>query len=293
MRIAIHSGEDTGFPNLALMKISAWHKAMGDSVEWFDALVSRTSGYYRVYSSKVFTFSDDCGYLPDDTVYGGTGYGLYGELDAEIDSMFPDYSIYPSVDYAIGFLTRGCPNKCPWCVVPMKEGGIRSYRTWVEVKRSDSERIVFMDNNVLASQHGLSQIEELGRTRIKVDFNQGLDARLVTDDTARLLGKINWNPYIRLACDTKSQMDSIAVAHELLLKYGVPKSKFFCYMLVQDVEDALYRAEFLRGLGIDPFAQPYIDFENKVHPTREQRDFARWVNHKATFKSVKWDQYNP
>ena len=116
MRIAIHDadmehfGKSDKFPNYALMKISAYHKARGDTVEWFTAC--ERDLYDKVYSSKVFDFTPENDYLPADTVKGGTGYGIYEDLPEEIDSMFPDYSIYPECDYAIGFLTRGCPNKC-------------------------------------------------------------------------------------------------------------------------------------------------------------------------------------
>lgn len=289
MNIGLHDSDGEGFkfPNYALMKISAWHKSQGDDVSWWTPLLS----YDKVYSSKVFTFTQECAYLPPDTIKGGTGYGLYEDLPPEVDGMFPDYSIYPHIDYAIGFLTRGCPNKCPWCVVPKKEGGIRPYQTYEQIKRDDSNRIVFMDNNVLACDHGLKEIERLGKTTIQVDFNQGLDARLITPDIGELLGRLHWNPYIRLACDQKSQIPFIEKAHENLLRGGVSKTKFFCYVLVKDIPDALERVEFLRSLGIDPFAQPYRDFENKIEPTKEQRRFARWVNMKAVFKTVKWEDY--
>lgn len=292
MRVAIHDADGTGYkyPNYALMKISAYYKLHGHKVEWFDAL-ENLYPYDKIFSSKVFTFTEEEHFLPTDALCGGTGYQQYDEMDDDIDAMFPDYAMYPQVDYAIGFLTRGCPNKCSWCVVPQKEGAIKPYRTWQEVKRKDSNKIVFMDNNVLASQHGLSQIEELGKQKISIDFNQGLDARLITPEIGKLLGKCKWNPYIRLACDTVSQMPFVAQAHENLIRGGVPKSKFFCYVLVKDIDDALLRVEFLRALKIDPFAQPYRDFVNNTEPTDEQKDFARWVNHKATFKSCTWHDY--
>ena len=158
MNVGLHDSDETDFPNYALMKISAWHKSQGDNVEWWNPLLT----YDKVYSSKVFTFTPENPYLPENTIKGGTGYGLYNELPPEIDDMFPDYSIYPKVDYAIGFLTRGCIRNCPWCVVPKKEGRIRPYRTWKEVKRADSRDIVFMDNNVLACPHGIAQIADMG-----------------------------------------------------------------------------------------------------------------------------------
>ena len=98
MLIGLHDSDRTGFPNLALMKISAWHKARGDIVEWWNPMLT----FDRVYSSKIFTFTPENPYLPLDTIKGGTGYGIMDELPEEIDAMFPDYSIYPDCKHAIG-----------------------------------------------------------------------------------------------------------------------------------------------------------------------------------------------
>lgn len=282
MRVALHDSDNTGFPNLALMKLSAWHKAQGDTVEWWTPLLT----YDRVYSSKVFTFTDENPYLPPDTIKGGTGYGKLDELPPEIDAMFPDYSIYPYCDHAIGFLTRGCIRKCPWCIVPKKEGQIRPYQTWQEIKRPDSRDIVFMDNNVLACQHGLEQIEDMGGKNVRVDFNQGLDARLITDDVAKMLSKLKWIRQIRMSADTDAMLDVVLTAIDRLGEYGVKPYKVFVYVLVQDVESAERRVIALRKVGADPFAQPYRDFTANTEPPLEQRRFARWVNDKAIFKTV-------
>lgn len=157
MIIGLHDADKTNFPNLVLMKLSAWHKAMGDDVRWWIPIEQ----YDRVYSSKVFTFTPEEDMLPEDTIKGGTGYGMFDELPRCIEAIQPDYSIYPNVDYAIGYLTRGCPNNCPWCIVPKKEGHIRPASTWQEIKRPDKRDIVFMDNNVLACEHGLRQMESM------------------------------------------------------------------------------------------------------------------------------------
>lgn len=295
MKIGLHDADGSGFkfPNLVLMKLSAYHKSRGDHVQWWNPLLrlDPNTRCDKVYSSKVFTFTDEEPDLPKDVIKGGTGYGIYEDLSEEIDSIFPDYSIYPHVDYAIGFLTRGCPNKCPWCVVPRKEGEIRPYQTAWAIKRPDSDKIVFMDNNVLASQHGLDQIDRLGETRIKVDFNQGLDARLITPNIAELLGRLHWLSPLRMACDQKSQMPYIEQAVAYLRENNCTPKRYSCYVLVKDIPDALERVEFLRSMNVDPFAQPYRDFENKIEPTEEQTHFARWVNHKAIFKTVKWEDY--
>lgn len=284
LRIALHDADgQTPFPNYALMKISAWHKTQGDQVEWWTPLVT----YDKVYSSKVFTFTPENPYLPPDTIKGGTGYGLYNDLPDEIDAMFPDYSIYPQVDYAIGFLTRGCICHCPWCVVPKKEGKIRAYRTWREIKRPDSKNIVFMDNNVLACQHGLEQMRDMVGQDVRVDFNQGLDARLITDEVAQMLSELKWIKFIRMSADTDKMLDVVLAAVERLKGHGVKPYKVFVYLLVQDVESAERRAIALRDAGVNPFAQPYRDFTTNAEPAKELKDLARWVNHKAIFKTVK------
>lgn len=195
-RVAIHDAEADHFgtldkfPNYALMKISAFHKAKGDSVEWFMPLMA--SSYDLIYSSKVFDFTPDNPYLPASTIKGGTGYGLFNDLPDEIDRMFPDYSIYPNCDYAIGFLTRGCPNNCPWCYVPQKEGKIRPYRTWQELVRPDTKKLTLMDNNILACPHGLEQLRQLAETDFRLDINQAMSVFLITPETADILARCKW-----------------------------------------------------------------------------------------------------
>ena len=283
MRIGLHDSDGTGFPNLALMKLAAWHRARGDSVEWWVPMLE----YDRVYSSKVFTFTSENPYLPENTVRGGTGYGIMDELPEEIDAMFPDYSIYPKCKHAIGFLTRGCIRKCPWCVVPKKEGAIRPYRTWREVKRPDSRDIVFMDNNVLASEWGLEQIADMIGQDVRVDFNQGLDARLIDDDVAGMLARLKWIKFIRMSADTDAMLDVALGAIDRLGKFGVKPYRVFVYVLAQDVESAERRCIVLRDIGANPFCQPYRDFTTNAEPPVELKRLARWVNRKEIFKSVK------
>jgi len=131
MKIGLIDVDGHNFPNLALMKISAWHKQKGDHVEWYEPLLSGHCD--KVYMSKVFTFTPDYEYFinADEIIKGGTGYKLYDRvLPDDVDTIFPDYSIYPQFDFAIGFLTRGCIRKCKWCVVPKKEGDLWPYCDW-------------------------------------------------------------------------------------------------------------------------------------------------------------------
>ena len=277
-----------GHPNLALMKLSAWHKASGDCVEWWNPM----KHYDRVYMSKVFTFTPDIDTVinADEVITGGTGYKDYGSLPQEVEAMFPDYSIYPKYDAAIGFLTRGCIRQCPWCIVPRKEGEIRPEATWQEIKRSDSRKIVFLDNNVLAHEHGLTQIEEMGGNPVWVDFNQGLVARLIDDSVARLLARLHWIRYVRVSCDTPAMIPVIERAAERMVRAGVARSRLWSYVLVQDIPAALETVTALRKMGVEPFAQPYRDFDGG-EPTKEQKAFARWCNSKPIFRSCSWDDY--
>lgn len=284
MNIGIQDVDNTGYPNLALMKISAHHKSVGDDVSWYNPLF----GADVVYASKVFTFSKDDEMLPIDANRGGSGHNSKLSLPENIEHIMPDYSIY-NTDHSMGFLTRGCPRSCSWCVVPSKEGKIKAHADIEEFLAHD--KCVLMDNNVLAHDHGLKQIEKIGNLGCKIDFNQGLDARLIDKANARLLGKCKWWKPVRIACDTKSQMKSVAKAVDILRSNNVTPRRYFCYVLVKDIADALERVMFLDSIGVDPFAQPYRDFSTNTEPTTEQRRFARWVNHKAIFRSTKWSEY--
>ena len=281
------------FPNYALMKISAWHKAQEDAVEWWNPLQK----YDRVYSSKVFDFTPIDQYLPEDAIRGGTGYRDLPpdqELPSEIDRIYPDYSIYPNCDYAIGYLTRGCRRKCRWCVVPRKEGHIRAYRHWQEVVRKDTDKLVLMDNNILACEYGINQLESLIGSGYHIDLNQGMDARLVTDDIAQILSKLMWIRFIRFSCDQKAQIEPIRRTVELLGKYGVKPYRVFIYLLVtQDVEDAAERVESLKEYkGINLYAQAERNERLGVIPNDMQLEFAQRYIYSGRYRTETWEQYH-
>lgn len=285
MRVALHDADKTDFPNLALMKISAFHKACEDLVEWFTPGV----GYDRVYSSKVFTFTPEDPALPTDAVRGGTGYDISTTLPEHIEAAFPDYSLY-GLDYSVGFLTRGCPRSCSWCFVPEKEGDIRPAFDIEDILQPGHGSAVLMDNNVLAHDHGIRQIEKIARLGARVDFNQGLDARLIDDATARLLSRVKWLEPLRLACDSAAGIEPVRKAVELLRWHNVTPRRYFCYLLIKDLPDALERIRFLKGIDVDPFGQPFIPLDG-APPAREQRRLARWVNTRQFYKSMTWEAY--
>lgn len=288
-------GKGSGFPNLALMKISAYHKAQGDEVEWANPMFGK---YDKVYKSKVFTFSEDDGdYYDCEVIKGGTGYDIHSKLPAEIDAMQPDYAIY-NIDsnLAYGFLTRGCPNKCKWCVVPIKEGNVQPYRDVDDIAVDGRTNLILMDNNILASNYGLKQIEKIIERGYRVDFNQALDARLITPKIAELLAKVKWTDVIRLGCDTPKQVKECERAMRLIDEArGKPKQYLLYTMLVDDINEAYARLSHWRDYKrVRLVAQPYRDFNDprQVIP-QWQRDMARWAMRREIYARCDFKDYEP
>ena len=223
----------TIYPNLALCKIARWHKQQGDNVEWALPFFH----YDVIYKSKIFNFTPDdlTVYDADEVIKGGTGYDIKSSLPDEIDRLQPDYSIYPSIpnDTAYGFLTRGCPNKCLWCVVPRKEGRIRPYMDCEEIAIEGRNKLVLMDNNILAAgEYAIAQMEKIIAKGYKIDFNQALDARLMTDDFARLLAQMKWiDNRIRFGCDTHAQIAECERAMRMINSHGY-RGQYFLYTMI-------------------------------------------------------------
>ena len=298
------------YPNLALCKLSAWHKARGDVVE----LYSPFGRYDIVYMAKVFTFTPDYCYPinnADKIVRGGTGYDIASRLPDDVDMTQPDYSIYPYIpdDIAYGFLTRGCPNHCPWCVVPRKEGAIRPYMDVDEIAIEGRRKLVLMDNNILAAgDYAVKQLEKIIERGYGVDFNQALDARLVTDDMARLLAKVRWmHSLIRFGCDTHKQIDDCERAIEMIASHGY-RGEFFMYTMIGGNNDLAecherlmhWRRRLLeyrrtkRGNGCYAYAQPYRDPTKHTHTIPQwQRDMARWCNKRMLFTTIDFKEFKP
>lgn len=296
----------TIYPNLALCKIAAYHKAEGNRVEWAMPLFEE---YDLIYRSKIFNFSpeDDRPYNTKETIYGGTGYDIKSQLPQEVDDMQPDYSIYPTVpaDISYGFLTRGCPNKCKWCVVPRKEGAIRPY--WdIERVSNGKKKLVLMDNNILAAgDYAHEQLDKAITLGYRLDFNQALDARLVTDDFAKQLAQVKWlDRRIRFGCDTHGQIGECERAIELINSYGYHGEYFLYTMLNDDFSECYSRIKHWWNINrkcreehtpnIYPYAQPYRDPDNPNRPIPQwQKDMAQWVNKHQIFQITDFASFSP
>lgn len=298
----------TIYPNLALCKIARYHKSQDDEVEWAIPFYH----YDIIYKSKVFNFTPDdlTVYDADTIIKGGTGYDISSQLPKEIDRLQPDYSIYPNIpsDTAYGLLTRGCPNKCRWCVVPKKEGAIRPYMDVDEIAIEGRRKLVLMDNNILAAgDYCIQQLQKIIERGYRVDFNQALDARLVTDEIAQLLAKVKWldNNRIRFGCDTHGQITECERAMNMINRYGFTGQYFLYTMLTSDFKECYDRITYWwrrtqetrashQGHYVYPYAQPYRDPNNPHHIIPQwQKDMAGWVNKKAHFVAHSFEEFEP
>ncbi len=298
----------TIYPNLALAKIARYWRNRGEQISW----ASPMEHYDIVYMSKVFNFSPDDTYIydADKIIKGGTGYDPLSQLPDEIDRLQPDYSIYPNIpkDTAYGFLTRGCPNKCRWCVVPKKEGAIRPYMDVDEIAIEGRRKLVLMDNNILAAgDYCIQQLQKIIERGYRVDFNQALDARLVTDEIAQLLAKVKWldNNRIRFGCDTHGQIAECERAMNMINRYGFTGQYFLYTMLTSDFRECYERITYWwhrtqetrashQGRYVYPHAQPYRDPNNPHHIIPQwQKDMAGWVNKKAHFVAHSFEEFEP
>lgn len=304
MRVGLIDVDGHNFPNLALMRISAYHKARGDIVEWW---WSDFVHYDIVYMSKIFSdaYSKD---VPeplnaDKVIKGGTGYcislgadgkerfdkGKNTPLPEEIESMFPDYSIYPQFDFAVSMTSRGCPRGCSFCHVAAKEG--RCAKKVADVKDfwNGQKEIRVLDPNITACREKRELMRQYKETEAILDFTQGLDIRLLNDDDIADINEMRlrtlhfaWdNP----KDDLESKFRNFAKGFRRNSNIGM----VYCLTNFNStMEENLYRIYTLRDMGYDPYVMVY----DKPHAPKEIRHLQRWCNNKIIFKTVpKFEDY--
>lgn len=289
MKIGLIDVDGHNYPNFALMKISAYHKAKGDKVEWAEPPMF--SAYDRVYRSKIFTFTPDSPDVYPEEIRGGTGYDVKSKLPVEIENVCAlDYSIYPQYNFSIQFFSRGCIRQCPFCLVKDKEGGITPVSP-VNLN-PNGDHIEVLDNNFFANPNWKEAINYLLAQKQKVNLH-GVDIRIMNEEQAYWLNKLRLYRNIHIAWDLPA-LDLTEKLKEVT-QYIKPY-KLMCYVLIgynSTVTQDMYRIERLRELGIKPYVMPYRDFENKRVPSQYEKDLAQYVNKPMIFKSCTFAEFQP
>lgn len=299
MNIGLIDVDGHNFPNLALMRISAYHKSIGDNVEWWE---SDFKYYDIVYKSKIFSdvYSQEqqdpinCGEIRK----GGTGYcitlGSDGRenfdksknkpLPPEIEKMFPDYSIYPQFDFAVSMTSRGCPRGCSFCHVVDKEGKCAVKVANVTDFWNGQKEIRILDPNITACREKRDLMRQYRETGAILDFTQGIDIRLLNDDDIEDINHMRLRT-LHFAWDNpKDDLESKFrnFAHNFRRKSNI--GMVYCLTNYNStMEENLYRIYTLRDLGYDPYVMVY----NKPNAPHEIRRLQRWCNNKIIFKSCK------
>jgi len=181
------------FPNIALMKISGYHKSIGDDVSWYEGILFANQ-YDKIYASKIFKFSE-MPQIPDNMVIGGTGIDFHNKLPAEIESAPMDWEIYPNTPFHYGFSMKGCRFSCSFYCVPTKEGKPKNYNTIDELLTNPSggKNLMLLDNDFFGGTNCQANLERIAELKLKVCFVQGLNIRILSDRQAELLAKVNYS----------------------------------------------------------------------------------------------------
>lgn len=313
MKIGLIDVDGHNFPNLPLMKLSAWHKSCGDSVEWYNPLFSGHMD--KVYMSKVFSFTPDYPYYinSDEVVKGGSGYCIslvdgkeefdkskHFDLPEEIEHIYPDYSIYydkiPEVqDTAYGFLTRGCQCDCDFCHVAQKEGKCSVKVADLSEFWRGQKNIVLLDPNITACRDWKELFQQLIDSKAWVDFSQGLRIHMMTDEKAEMLKQMKVKQ-VHFAWDKYEDKEIVVPKFKHFKEITKwDKRKLSVYVLTNfntTLEQDLERIYTLRDLGYWPYVMVYEkDKLPKGHVTRKLQ---RWVNMRSVFETTpRFEDYRP
>lgn len=304
MRVGLIDVDSHNFPNLPLMKLSAFHKKSGDAVEF----VQDGCEYDLVYMSKVFTESvePEIDFVSKAIIRGGSGYDLKNRLPYEVEHTYPDYSLYPEYKFALGWLTRGCP-RCdhPFCITPKKDGHVSVKVADLSEFWNGQKEIKLLDQNILACKDRLELLDQLHESGAWVEFNGGMDIRFVNAEIAEYLSKLKVKVH-HFAWD--NPRENLEGQFEWLRPY-LPQAdqNVAVYVLTNywsTIEEDLKRIYFLRDHGYQPYVmiydkQKFVDSRGRWLPdvmeryTKEQRlhfkycqHLQRWCNNRMIFRTT-------
>jgi hypothetical protein len=309
---------DGKLPNLALMRTSQHHRRRGDQVFLRRAMNRRAptldpvavlqrefdepSEWSAIYASAIFTRSSSLVGLVKavhpTALVGGTGVDVTSSLEAHgiPDNTPPDYSIYPRFTASMGFTQRGCRLKCSFCVVPKKEGPVREELTIAKLWRGEPwpRHLVLLDNDFFGNPHWQARVAEIRDGNFRVNFCQGINARMLTDETAEAIASVLYydtnfkSRRLYTAWDNKKDEQRLFRGLESLVRYGVKPGEIMVYILIgywpgETRADWEYRRARLRAFGAVPYPMPYVR-------TTETVAFYRWVVG-AYDKKCTWRQW--
>jgi hypothetical protein len=301
MKIGLYDVDSHNFPNLPLMKISAWHKSQGDEVEWWFPMMH----YDKVYVSKVFgdeySQMDMTAISADEIVFGGTGFAITVEdgkevyhkdrdkdLPYEIEHIYPDYSLYPELtkDTAYGFLTRGCPRQCAFCHTSKKDGKISHKVCDLTEFWNGQKNIVLLDQNILACKDWKDLLQQLIDSKANVEFNGGLDIRLMTEEKAEYVKRVK-QKIVHFAWDRYEDKEIILPKFKMFKEISkFDERKMIVYTIVNHnttFEQDMDRITTLRSLGYSPYVMVYN--KESLGDRHILKELQRWCNNRFIYRS--------
>lgn len=295
MRVGLIDVDGHNFPNLPLMKLSAYHKSIDDKVEWYDPLTVWLNPPDKVYMSKIFTFTDDYPHpvCAKTVIRSGTGYDYPSggqKLPYEIEHIFPDYSLYPELckDTAYGFLTRGCPRGCSFCIVSKKEGMCSRKVADLSEFWNGQKNIVLLDPNFFACKEWENLGQQLIDSGAFVDFSQGCDIRIMTQEKINCLKSMKIKQ-VHFAWDKYSEKEAVVPKFQNFKEMtGWPAQKMTVYVLCgfdTTLDQDLDRVYTLRDLGYSPYIMIYDKYKLKKRDPLKR--LQRWVNSRYAFAVCK------
>lgn len=296
------------FPNLALLKLGTHYLREGDEVRYvarpgpaeiplidFDPDLVFVSSVFLFNSERAKKIRDTYRKLHKTVMTGGLAFGRpYQKLPAAIEHLRPDYDFF-ELDYSLGFSSRGCTRKCPFCYVWRMEGKIRDHAPIDEFLDDRHKRLLLLDGNFVESPKFRESAELLIERGIRTNLNQGIDLRALDEESAVLLKELRStnrsfaNRRYYAAWDRMRDEKETLRGLELLLDAGVTASSIYVYVLIAyetSLEQNLYRFEKLREYGVEPFVMLYENEGNE-----EERAFSRYVNRRF-YRSFPWREYD-